>query len=142
MPSLHRPARRGSLPCELTGQSSRHEVEVVVIVQDGGVVLERRRRDQQVRHRTSVLPDFGQLVLDVEGSCRHCGRVVAMATWFTADLHLGHHNIVSYCDRPFESVAAMNRALVDRWTEVVGDDDTDHRHREHQGSPLPLPLPG
>ena len=47
-----------------------------------------------------------------------------MTTWFTADLHLGHRNIISYCDRPFESVGAMNRALISRWNDVVGDDDT------------------
>jgi calcineurin-like phosphoesterase family protein len=46
-----------------------------------------------------------------------------MTTWFTADLHLGHQNIIRYCDRPFDDVEAMNRALVGRWNEVVGDDD-------------------
>jgi hypothetical protein len=45
-----------------------------------------------------------------------------MTTWFTADLHLGHRNIISYCDRPFESVGAMNRALIARWNEAVDDD--------------------
>lgn len=29
-----------------------------------------------------------------------------MATWFTADLHLGHRNIIDYCDRPFADVDA------------------------------------
>ncbi len=47
-----------------------------------------------------------------------------MATWFTADLHLGHHNIIGYCDRPFPDVAAMNRALIDNWNETVGVHDT------------------
>jgi calcineurin-like phosphoesterase family protein len=47
-----------------------------------------------------------------------------MTTWFTADLHLGHRNIISYCDRPFESVGAMNRTLAARWNEIVDDDDT------------------
>lgn len=46
-----------------------------------------------------------------------------MTTWFTADLHLGHQNIIRYCDRPFADVDAMNRALINRWNEVVGDDD-------------------
>jgi calcineurin-like phosphoesterase family protein len=41
--------------------------------------------------------------------------------WFTADLHLGHANIIRYCDRPFASVGAMDRALVERWNEVVAD---------------------
>jgi calcineurin-like phosphoesterase family protein len=47
-----------------------------------------------------------------------------MTTWFTADLHLGHRNIIGYCDRPFDDVDAMNRALVDNWNDVVADDDT------------------
>ncbi len=47
-----------------------------------------------------------------------------MATWFTADLHLGHSNIISYCDRPFAHVEAMNRALIDNWNAVVAEDDT------------------
>lgn len=47
-----------------------------------------------------------------------------MATWFTADLHLGHRNIIDYCGRPFADVDAMNRALVDNWNEVVAEDDT------------------
>ena len=46
-----------------------------------------------------------------------------MALWLTSDLHFGHENIIRYCDRPFADVDAMNRALVDRWNEVVGDDD-------------------
>jgi calcineurin-like phosphoesterase family protein len=42
-----------------------------------------------------------------------------MTTWFTADLHLGHTNIIKYCARPFIDVEAMNRALLDRWNETV-----------------------
>jgi len=47
-----------------------------------------------------------------------------MATWFTADLHLGHRNIIDYCDRPFADVDAMNRALIANWNETVAKDDT------------------
>lgn len=47
-----------------------------------------------------------------------------MATWFTADLHFGHANIIGYCQRPFTDVDAMNRALVDNWNEVVAESDT------------------
>lgn len=46
-----------------------------------------------------------------------------MNTWFTADLHLGHRNIIDYCARPFGDTDAMNRALIDRWNDVVADDD-------------------
>jgi calcineurin-like phosphoesterase family protein len=43
--------------------------------------------------------------------------------FFTADLHLGHRNIISYCGRPFADVDEMNRALVERWNDTVSPDD-------------------
>lgn len=46
-----------------------------------------------------------------------------MTLWFTADLHLGHENIIRYASRPFDSVEQMNCTLINRWNEVVGDDD-------------------
>jgi len=46
-----------------------------------------------------------------------------MATWYTADLHLGHRNIIDYCARPFGDTEAMNRALVDGWNDVVANGD-------------------
>lgn len=44
-------------------------------------------------------------------------------TFFTSDLHLGHANIIRYCDRPFSDVRAMDRALIDGWNAVVRDVD-------------------
>lgn len=46
-----------------------------------------------------------------------------MTTWFTADLHLGHRNIIDYCSRPFPDVDAMNDALIERWNDTVAEDD-------------------
>lgn len=43
--------------------------------------------------------------------------------WFTADLHLGHANIIEYAHRPFADVERMNAALLERWNEVVAPDD-------------------
>jgi calcineurin-like phosphoesterase family protein len=37
-----------------------------------------------------------------------------VTTWFTADLHLGHRNIIDYCNRPFRDVEAMNNARLTR----------------------------
>ncbi|MGH3849510.1 MAG: hypothetical protein ACRDRT_07400 [Pseudonocardiaceae bacterium] len=46
-----------------------------------------------------------------------------MARYFTADLHLGHTNIIKYCGRPFRDADDMAVALIERWNETVGDDD-------------------
>ncbi len=47
-----------------------------------------------------------------------------MTTWFSSDLHLGHGNIIRYCNRPFSTVDAMDDALISGWNAVVapGDD--------------------
>ena len=42
-----------------------------------------------------------------------------MTTYFTADQHFGHQNIIGYCDRPFHSVGEMNAVLVANWNAVV-----------------------
>lgn len=47
-----------------------------------------------------------------------------VATWFTSDLHLGHRNILEYCNRPWSDVAEMNRGLIDGWNALVAPDDT------------------
>ena len=47
-----------------------------------------------------------------------------MATWFTADLHFGHRNIIDYCNRPFRDVDAMNESLIENWNESIAADDT------------------
>lgn len=46
-----------------------------------------------------------------------------MTRWFTADLHLGHTNIIRYCDRPFADADDMNAVLVERWNDVVAAGD-------------------
>jgi calcineurin-like phosphoesterase family protein len=46
-----------------------------------------------------------------------------MQTWFTADTHFGHENIITYCRRPFDSVEAMRAELVQRWNDRVAVDD-------------------
>ena len=43
---------------------------------------------------------------------------------FTADLHLGHANIIRHCSRPFANVNEMDRTLIDNWNEVVQPSDT------------------
>ena len=46
-----------------------------------------------------------------------------MRTFFTADLHLGHENIIRYSKRPFSSVREMDRVLIDNWNARVAPGD-------------------
>jgi calcineurin-like phosphoesterase family protein len=43
--------------------------------------------------------------------------------WFTADQHFGHGAIIKHCNRPFPDAETMDRALIEKWNEVVGPDD-------------------
>jgi calcineurin-like phosphoesterase family protein len=50
-----------------------------------------------------------------------------MTSWFTADTHFGHRNIIRHCSRPFASVEEMDGELVACWNAVVRrDDDVYH----------------
>jgi calcineurin-like phosphoesterase family protein len=46
-----------------------------------------------------------------------------VAGYFTADLHLGHRNIIDYSSRPFRDAGHMNDALVERWYGTVAPKD-------------------
>jgi len=43
--------------------------------------------------------------------------------YYISDLHLGHANIIRFCDRPFADVEEMNRMLIDSWNARVHRDD-------------------
>ena len=47
-----------------------------------------------------------------------------MSTWFTADLHLGHANMLRIANRPFETVGEMNDWLIDAINDRVCTTDT------------------
>ena len=44
-------------------------------------------------------------------------------TWFTADFHFGHANIIRYCSRPFEIVEEMDQAILERLNASVKPND-------------------
>ncbi len=46
--------------------------------------------------------------------------------WFTSDWHLGHKNIIKYCNRPFKDVNDMDRALVWEFNKLVKPEDTTY----------------
>lgn len=43
--------------------------------------------------------------------------------FFTADLHLGHENIIKFENRPFDSIIEMNETLINNFNEVVKQND-------------------
>jgi calcineurin-like phosphoesterase family protein len=45
-------------------------------------------------------------------------------TFFTADEHYGHHNIIKYCNRPFRNVDEMDEKIIKKHNEVVTSEDT------------------
>jgi calcineurin-like phosphoesterase family protein len=53
-----------------------------------------------------------------------------MQVWFTADLHLGHGNIIKYCQRPHLDPDEKRRAALDARGRWRVSDETVHRHDE------------
>lgn len=55
-------------------------------------------------------------------------RFDPLKTWLTADLHLGHANIIKFLDRPFRNAAGepdvdqMDQTLISNWNARVEDD--------------------
>jgi len=47
-----------------------------------------------------------------------------MTTWFTADWHMGHHNIIKYANRhPFSDVFVMGEKILTYYNQRVSDND-------------------
>lgn len=46
-----------------------------------------------------------------------------MNYWFTSDWHLGHYNIIRYCNRPFKSADEMDKTILTNYNSVVRPGD-------------------
>ena len=50
-------------------------------------------------------------------------KIVGQKVFFTADLHLGHRNIIGYCNRPFSDGGEMDAKIISSINETVGQND-------------------
>jgi len=46
-----------------------------------------------------------------------------MTYWFTSDYHLGHANIIKYCERPFKDIEEMNKVIIRNHNSRVKPED-------------------
>lgn len=44
--------------------------------------------------------------------------------WFVSDVHFGHKNVITYCNRPYQTVDEMTAAIVKIWNRTVKPQDT------------------
>ena len=43
--------------------------------------------------------------------------------WFISDLHLGHRNVIKFCNRPYSNEKEMGISLIQNWNDVVNEND-------------------
>lgn len=57
----------------------------------------------------------------IEAASRQVTDALALGqrVWLTSDLHLGHANIIAYCDRPFQDAQSMDAALLNLLCKVA-----------------------
>lgn len=53
-------------------------------------------------------------------------------TFFIADTHFNHSNIIKYCNRPFISSEDQTSKLIENWNSVVKDEDDDRKAIDYE----------
>lgn len=53
----------------------------------------------------------------------HISLATGQKIFFTSDLHVGHRNVLRFCNRPFLDIKDMSRGLIENWNRVVGEND-------------------
>lgn len=85
-------------------------------------------RDRPDVHATMLKLALPETITSVSSQL-HDAIAAGERVWMTADLHIGHANIIPFCNRPFANVVQMNEHLVsqtakvqdDEWLVIVGD---------------------
>lgn len=57
------------------------------------------------------------------GAPRRLDPLGAPRIFVWSDLHFGHNNIITYCNRPFPNKELMNACLIGNYQNVITDDD-------------------
>ena len=53
-------------------------------------------------------------------------------TFFIADTHFNHSNIIKYCNRSFVSSEDQTSKLIENWNSVVKDEDDDRKAIDYE----------
>lgn len=53
----------------------------------------------------------------------HINLLEGQKIFLTSDLHVGHANILRFCNRPFLDIKDMSKGLIENWNRVVEETD-------------------